>query len=132
MDHSIEPIGFEGTKNIGKMILQTNSILVILNGEEIPIPLTIRNRDEFFYLDFIENKVNSFHFVCHIVRSSGIEKDVVGTFFLREEKELTLLREFMDNLNRQTKEEFKEKVNTAIKKTAAPNGGKGWLSKRRY
>lgn len=131
MYYSIEPIGFEGTKNIGKMIFQTKSILVILNGEEIPIPLTIRNRDEFFYLDFIENKVNSFHFVCHIVRSSGIEKDVVGTFFLREEKDLTLLREFIDSLNRQTKEEFKEKVDTAIRKAAAPSGGKGWLSKRR-
>jgi hypothetical protein len=129
MLETIEPIGFESSKRIGKLKLLIKSIVVIIHDEEINFPLTYRNRNEYYYLDFIENTVNAFKFVCHIVKSDGIETDVIATFFLREKKDVDLLREFMDKLNKQNKELRKNHDNN--ERILEVKTGKGWLSRRR-
>jgi hypothetical protein len=131
MPETIEPIGYESSKRIGKLKIHNKSILVTLHDEEINLHLTFRNQKEYYYLDFIENTVNSFNFVCHIVKADGIETDVIATFFLRYEKDLELLRGLLDQLNKDNKVIRKNQPNNQIKRTLEVNTGNGWLSRRK-
>jgi hypothetical protein len=131
MLETIEPIGFESSKRIGKLELHHKSIIVTFHDEEINLPLTYRNRNEYYYLDFIENTVNLFNFVSHIVKAGGIETDVIATLFLKDEKDLDLLRGFLDKLNTHNKELEKNHLNNHKEKILEVNKGKGWLSRRR-
>ncbi|XEC96609.1 hypothetical protein AB6A23_08735 [Paenibacillus tarimensis] len=131
MLETIEPVGFESSKRIGKLKFQTNSIMVIFQDEEINLTLTYKNRNEYYYLDFIENTINSFKFVCHIVKSDGIEKDVIATLFLRDEKDLDFLRGYLKKLNKHNKELRTSRINNKKERTFEVQRGKGWLSRRR-
>jgi hypothetical protein len=131
MPETIETIGYESSKRIGKLMIHNKSFIVTFHDEEINLHLTFRNQKVYYYLDFIENTVNSFNYVCHIVKADGIETDVIATFFLRLEKDLDLVRRFLDQLNKDNKVIRKNQLNNQKERTLEVNTGKGWLSRRK-
>lgn len=130
MYEEIYPIGFESSKRIGKLIFQTRSLKIELTDEEIIIPLTSKNRNDYFYLDYIENMLHIFSFVCHIVKANGIETDVISSIFLRDEKDLNLLKAYIDQLISEHKE-ISYKSDFQSSRVIRNNNGLGWLSKRK-
>jgi hypothetical protein len=94
------------------------------------LPLTIKSQNEFYYVDFIENVVNSFQIVCHIVKSNGTETDVIATLFLSQEKEIDLLKGYLDDVNKKNKETNRTHPTNEIR-SAEARTGKGWLSRRK-
>lgn len=130
MFEEINLIGFESSKRIGKMILQTRSLKIELADEEIMIPMFSKNRNDYFYLDYIENQVNNFRFVCHIVKANGIEKDVISSIFLKDEKDLNILKAYIDQLKSEQNVITKKEEYQSIQ-SIRNNKGMRWLSKQR-
>lgn len=127
----IEPIGFESSKRIGKIIFQTQSIIILLSDDETVISLEARDENEYFYTDYIKNAIHSFTIESHIVKANGTETDVIGTFFLRGENDYILLKEFIDSVNRNRRNMRKKKSVFSPEDKLKSNSTKGWLSKRR-
>lgn len=128
----IEPVGYESSRRIGKMILQSLSLKIILPDDDVTISLQARERNEFFYTDYIKNAINSFTIVSHVVRTNGAETDVIGTFFLREENDYKVLSDYIESVNRQQrKSENKERTVPSRKDKVKLSNNEGWLSKRR-
>ena len=126
----IKPIGFESSKRIGKVILQNRSLKIELPNEEIMITLTSKDRNDYFYTDYIENSVNIFKIVCHVIKANGNDKDVVGTFFLKEKKDYIILKEYIEQLKLDQKDTIKNKEDHP-NKVIRNHNGMGWLSRGR-
>lgn len=129
----IETVGFESSRIIGQLEIHENKLIKTINGVETMLPLLLKGRNDYFYIDHIENNINSFSIVCHIVWGNDIERHVLWTLFLRSRDELKLLIGFIKDINErkcEPKSDFIEANSTYLYNKQTK--GKGFLSKRRF
>lgn len=120
-------IGIGGSKRLGHLEFGADSLkAATLDDEEIRIPMRLNNRNDYLYADYVENEINGFRIVCHIVKANGDNRDVLLTLFLRHFGEFQTIQSYLETMKAAM--EIKTE-NPPIR--AAVSKGIGWLTRRK-
>ncbi|TMV46316.1 hypothetical protein FE783_26900 [Paenibacillus mesophilus] len=132
MVHKIDYIGVGSSRKVGHLELLADGLkITMLDGEEMRIQMKSLHRSEYLYSDYIENRINGYNIVCHLVKANGELREVLNTLFLRSMDEyntianyLTKMKDMNEPVDNKPKREQRSPTNKG------PTGG-GWLSRRK-